>query len=329
MSLQPRIDALAATIPPGYHIETGGAFEGNIKSQASISEVFPIMLVTIITLLMIQLQKFKGAIRVMISAPLGIIGVTWALLLFHAPFGFVALLGVVALAGIIMRNSVILVEQIERLMEQSQHPRRAVIEAAVRRLRPILLTAAATIFAMIPLMQSTFWRPMAIAMMGGAFVATLLTLIFEPAMYAAWFRIRPAEPIKAQARLDHVGGANALLRAAEHGHLETCQILLQYGDRPDAADIEGNTALMLAAQNGHIEVCKTLLVMGANVNLAKPKGTTALMRATMNGHDEVCKLLLAAGADVNARAGNISALDIAQRRGYANVAETLMAAGAD
>ena len=328
-ALQPKMDALAATLPPGYRIETGGAYEGNIKSQASITEVFPIMLVTIITLLMIQLQKFKGAIRVMISAPLGIVGVTWALLLFKAPFGFVALLGVVALAGIIMRNSVILVEQIERLMEQSQHPRRAVIEAAVRRLRPILLTAGATILAMIPLMQSAFWRPMAIAMMGGAFVATLLTLIFEPAMYAAWFRIRPAEPIKAKAKLDQASGANALLRAAEFGNLESCNILLQHGDNPDATDLEGNTALMLAAQNGHNDICKALLAMGANVNKTKQKGTTALMRATMNGHDEVCKMLLAAGANVNARAGNISALDIAQRRGYALVAETLMAAGAD
>jgi hypothetical protein len=214
-------------------------------------------------------------------------------------------------------------------MEQSQHPRRAVIEAAVRRLRPILLTAAATILAMIPLMQSTFWRPMAIAMMGGAFVATLLTLIFEPAMYAAWFRIRPAEPIKAQAKLEQAGAGNALLRAAEFGNLESCRILLQNGENPDTADSEGNSALMLAAQNGHLDICKALLERGCNVNLAKAKGTTALMRATMNGHDEVCKLLLSAGAAVNARAGNISALDIAQRRGYANVAETLMAAGAD
>lgn len=329
MDLQAQMDALEKTLPSGYHIDTGGAYEGNIKSQASITEVFPIMIVTIITLLMLQLQKFNGALRVMLSAPLGIVGVTWALLLFDAPFGFVALLGVVALAGIIMRNSVILVEQIERLMEQSQHPRRAVIEAAVRRLRPILLTAAATILAMIPLMQSTFWRPMAIAMMGGAFVATLLTLIFEPAMYAAWFRIRPAEPIKAKARLDQISGANAMLRAAENGNADTCSILLQHGDSPDAADSEGNSALMLAAQNGHLEVCKVLVAAGANVNLAKTKGTTALMRATMNGHDEVCRLLLAAGANVNARAGNISALDIAQRRGYASVAELLMAAGAD
>ncbi|OIQ69031.1 swarming motility protein SwrC [mine drainage metagenome] len=230
----------------------------------------------------------------------------------------------VALAGIIMRNSVILVEQIVRLMIKSQHPRRAVIEAAVRRLRPILLTATATILAMIPLMQSTFWRPMAISMMGGAFVATLLTLIFEPAMYAAWFRIRQAEPIQA-----HVSSDNALLRAAEFGNPETCSTLLRHGGNPDTTDSEDNSALMLAAQNGHIEICTALLAAGANANLAKASGTTALMRAAMNGHDQICRLLLGAGADVNARAGNISALDIAQRRGHTQVAETLMAAGAD
>jgi len=330
-SLQPQMDALAKTLPLGYRIETGGVYEANLKSQDSIAAVIPLMVVLIVTLLMIQLQRFSGALRVLVSAPLGVVGVTWALLLFRAPFGFVALLGVVALAGIIIRNSVILVEQIERLMEQSQHPRRAVIEAAVRRLRPILLTAAATILAMIPLMQSTFWRPMAIAMMGGIFVATLLTLVFEPAMYAAWFRIRPADAVDAKASYKNDSQDNTLLHAAESGDEALLSSLLATRDRPnpDTVDLEGNSALMLAAQNGHLGVCEQLLKAGANVNMAKATGkTTALMRAAMNGHHDICKLLISAGANVDAKAGNISALDIAQRRGYDDVVETLLAAGA-
>ena len=330
-SLQPKIDAFALTLPEGYRIETGGVFEANLKSQDSIAAVIPMMLVVIVTLLMVQLQKFSGALRVLISAPLGIIGVTWALILFEAPFGFVALLGVVALAGIIIRNSVILVEQIERLMESSQHPRRAIIEATVRRLRPILLTAAATMLAMIPLMQSTFWRPMAISMMGGIFFATLLTLVFEPAMYAAWFRIRVSETVKAKVSFKNNNKDNTLLMAAESGDLQLLNTLLKarYKPNPNMLDLEGNSVLMLASQNGHERICRALLEAGADVNMVKDKGkTTALMRAAMNGHNDVCRLLLKAGANANAKSGNISAIDIATRRGFDDVVETLLAFGA-
>lgn len=197
--IEPAMMALNKTLPPGYHIETGGTLEAVTNSQASLGVVVPLMVLVIVTLLMLQMRSFKSAARVLISAPLGLVGVVASLLLFRQPFGFVAILGVTALAGIIMRNSVILVELIERFIETTNDPRRAIIEAAVRRLRPIMLTAAATILAMVPLTQAVFWRPMAVAMMGGVAIATLLTLVFEPAIYAAWFgvsRSRSARPIK-------------------------------------------------------------------------------------------------------------------------------------
>ena len=197
--VEPAMMALNKTLPPGYRIETGGTLEAVNNSQASLGVVVPLMVLVIMTLLMLQLRSFKSAARVLISAPLGLVGVVASLLLFRQPFGFVAILGVTALAGIIMRNSVILVEQIERFIETSNDPRRAIIEAAVRRFRPIMLTAAATILAMVPLTQDVFWRPMAVAMMGGVAIATLLTLVFEPAIYAAWFgvpRSHSAKPVK-------------------------------------------------------------------------------------------------------------------------------------
>ena len=187
--LEPGVKALAASLPPGYRIETGGALEASRDAQVPILKVLPWMLAVIVTLLMLQLKSFKGMLRVLISAPLGVVGVTISLLAFGQPFGFVAMLGVIALGGIIMRNSVILVEQIERMVANDPNRRRAIIEASVRRLRPIVLTAAATILAMGPLAQSVFWRPMAVAMMGGVLIATLLTLVFEPALYAAWFGV--------------------------------------------------------------------------------------------------------------------------------------------
>jgi multidrug efflux pump len=211
--IEPAMLALGKTLPPGYRIETGGALEAVTKSQASLAVVVPLMALVIVTLLMLQMRSFKSAARVLISAPLGLVGVVASLLLFQQPFGFVAILGVTALAGIIMRNSVILVELIERFIETTNDPRRAIIEAAVRRLRPIVLTAAATILAMVPLTQAVFWRPMAVAMMGGVAVATLLTLVFEPAIYAAWFgvsrRARPAR--RSSARRDPVAFAKTQL----------------------------------------------------------------------------------------------------------------------
>ena len=195
--IEPAMLALGKTLPPGYRIETGGTLEAVAKSQASLAVVVPLMALVIVSLLMLQMRAFKSAARVLISAPLGLVGVVASLLLFQQPFGFVAILGVTALAGIIMRNSVILVELIERFIETTNDPRRAIIEAAVRRLRPIVLTAAATILAMVPLTQAVFWRPMAVAMMGGVAVATLLTLVFEPAIYAAWFGVsRQSQPAR-------------------------------------------------------------------------------------------------------------------------------------
>jgi len=146
---------------------------------------------------------------VFMTAPLGLIGVVPALLAFNAPFGFVALLGVIALGGMIMRNSLILVDQIEQDIAAGHAPSQAIIDATVRRARPVVLTAAAAVLAMIPLTQSVFWGPMAVSIMGGLVVATALTLLFVPALYAAWFGGR--EPAHATAALQPTaGGADAL-----------------------------------------------------------------------------------------------------------------------
>ncbi|KFB73975.1 MAG: Multidrug transporter MdtC [Candidatus Accumulibacter phosphatis] len=153
----------------------------------------PLMLVGVITLLMIQLQNVGRMLLVLLTAPLGLIGVALALLIFQVPFGFVANLGVIALSGMIMRNSVILVDQIEQDEKAGKPAWEAIIGSAVRRFRPIMLTAAAAILAMIPLTRSVFWGPMAVAIMGGLIVATLLTLWFLPALYAACYRVRPVD----------------------------------------------------------------------------------------------------------------------------------------
>ncbi len=183
-----------ATLPPGYRIEVGGDSEESAKSQDSIFKMMPIMAFLMVLFLMLQLQSFSKLALVMLTAPLGMIGVSLFLLLFGQPFGFVSLLGVIALAGMIMRNSVILVDQIDQDIAAGQSDWDAVIGATVRRARPILLTAGTAIFAMIPLSRSVFWGPMAVALMGGLLVATALTLLFLPALYAAWFRVRrPAE----------------------------------------------------------------------------------------------------------------------------------------
>jgi len=186
----PELQKLAATMPPGYRIEVAGAVEESSKGQGSIAAGVPVMLFIIFTLLMLQLQSFSRAMLVFLTGPLGIAGVAAALLLLNRPFGFVALLGVIALMGMIMRNSVILIDQIEQDRRRGVDAIEAVVEAAVRRFRPIVLTAAAAVLAMIPLSRSVFWGPMAVAIMGGLLVATVLTLLALPAMYAAWFRIR-------------------------------------------------------------------------------------------------------------------------------------------
>jgi multidrug efflux pump subunit AcrB len=171
-----------------YRIEVAGAVEESAKGSNSIAAGMPLMLFIVFTLLMLQLQSFSRALLVFLTGPMGIAGVAAALLLLNRPFGFVALLGVIALMGMIQRNSVILIDQIEQDRRRGVHAREAIIEAAVRRLRPIVLTAAAAVLAMIPLSRSVFWGPMAVAIMGGLIVATVLTLLALPAMYAAWFR---------------------------------------------------------------------------------------------------------------------------------------------
>jgi multidrug efflux pump len=179
-------------LPAGYRMEVGGAAEESGRANGALVQVFPVMVLVMLTLLMLQLQRFSQVFLVLATAPLGIIGATAALLVFDRPFGFVALLGVIALAGMIMRNTVILVDQIGRERDEGASAFEAVIEATIRRARPVVLTALASILAMIPLSQNLFWGPMAIAIMGGLTVATLLTLFFVPALYALWFRVRPA-----------------------------------------------------------------------------------------------------------------------------------------
>jgi len=180
-----------------YRIEVAGAVEESSKGSSSIAAGIPIMLFITFTLLMLQLHSFSRAMLVFLTGPLGIAGVAAALLISGRPFGFVALLGVIALMGMIQRNSVILIDQIEQDRANGVPAWDAIVESAVRRLRPIVLTAAAAVLAMIPLSRSVFWGPMAIAIMGGLIVATVLTLLALPAMYAAWFKVRREPPVNA------------------------------------------------------------------------------------------------------------------------------------
>ena len=182
-------EPMNSKLPAGVRIEVGGAVEESSKGQLSIAAGMPIMLFIIFTLLVIQLQSFSRAVLVFLTGPMGIAGAAVSLLVLDRPFGFVAMLGVIALSGMIMRNSVILIDQIEQDRRRGIPDRSAVIESAVRRFRPIVLTAAAAVLAMIPLSNSVFWGPMAVAIMGGLVLATVLTVLSLPAMYAAWFRI--------------------------------------------------------------------------------------------------------------------------------------------
>jgi multidrug efflux pump len=184
----PKLQEIRDHLEPAYRIEAGGAFEESAKGNASIFVLFPLMVIVMLTLLMIQLQSFSRLILVFLTAPLGIIGASLGLNVANQPFGFVALLGLIALAGMIMRNAVILVDQIEADVTHGLTRREAIVEATVRRARPVVLTALAAILAMIPLSRSAFWGPMAITIMGGLFVATFLTLLYLPGLYALWFR---------------------------------------------------------------------------------------------------------------------------------------------
>lgn len=189
----PRIKEIEKTLLPEYRIEVGGATEESSKANGSIVALLPVTAGIMLLILMFQLQSFPSLFLVVTTAPLGLIGAVWALLAFHQPFGFVAMLGVLSLAGMIMRNSVILVDQITLDRQSGLSAWEAVIESTIRRARPVVLTALAAILAMIPLARNMFWGPMAVAIMGGLFVATILTLLFTPALYAMIFRVRRTE----------------------------------------------------------------------------------------------------------------------------------------
>jgi multidrug efflux pump subunit AcrB len=189
--LQDKVAALNSDLPSGYHIEVGGAEEESAKSLASVAAVLPVAGLIMLIILMVQLQSLSRLLLVLSVAPFGLIGVVLALLISHKPLGFVALLGIIALIGMIVRNCVILVDQIETEIAHGRTAWDAVIEAASHRFRPILLTAAAAIFGMIPIAPTVFWGPMAYAIMGGLAIATALTLLFLPALYVASFRIKP------------------------------------------------------------------------------------------------------------------------------------------
>jgi multidrug efflux pump subunit AcrB len=184
---------IRASMPPGYRLEEGGAVEQSAKGQRSVLAVIPIMLILMLFVLMVQLQSVQKLAMVMLTAPLGLIGVTLALLVSHKPFGFVAMLGVFALTGMIIRNSVVLIAQIQANESAGLDRWHAIVDAAAHRLRPILLTAAAAVLGLMPIAGEVFWGPMAYAMMGGLLVATVLTLFFLPALYAMWYRV-PVEP---------------------------------------------------------------------------------------------------------------------------------------
>lgn len=188
-----QLSSIRSSLPPGYRIDLGGAIEESTKANLALFKVFPLMIVIMLTLLMSQVHDFRKMLLIFGIAPLGLIGAVAALHAFHAPFGFVALLGLIALAGMDMRNSVILVDQIEQDRAHGLSEWEAVIESSVRRARPVILTAATAILAMIPLTRSIFWGPMAIAIMGGLSIATFLTLINLPAIYVMIFRVRPPE----------------------------------------------------------------------------------------------------------------------------------------
>ncbi|MCO6057085.1 efflux RND transporter permease subunit [Pseudomonas sp. MOB-449] len=198
-AISPSLDPIRAELPDGYLLDVGGTVEDSARGQRSVNAGVPLFIVVVLTLLMLQLKSFSRSAMVFITAPLGLIGVTLFLLVFRQPFGFVAMLGTIALAGMIMRNSVILVDQIEQDIAQGLDRWHAIIEATVRRFRPIVLTALAAVLAMIPLSRSVFFGPMAVAIMGGLIVATALTLLFLPALYAAWFRVKPVEAEQARA----------------------------------------------------------------------------------------------------------------------------------
>lgn len=207
--LRPQVDAFVRNLPAGYGVDIAGPVEESAKAQAPIAAVVPLMLLVMATILMVQVQSFQRLFMVVAVAPLGLIGVVATMLLSGAPLGFVAILGVLALIGILIRNSVILIVQIEDLRRDGRAPWDAVVEATRNRTRPIVLTAAAASLALIPISREVFWGPMAYAMMGGIVVGTLLTLLFLPALYLAWFQIKAPSPPQSTSKGADLPGENA------------------------------------------------------------------------------------------------------------------------
>jgi len=194
LQIDPQLAEIRKNLPPGYHVDIGGTIEESAKNENALKDVMPLMIVAVITLLMMQLQSIKRTVLALLTAPLGLIGVALALIAFDKPFGFVANLGIIALLGMILRNSVILLDQIEQDEKAGKSTWEAIIGSAVRRFRPIMLTAGTAVLAMIPLSRQIFWGPMAVAIMGGLIIATVLTLLFLPALYAAWYRVNEPSP---------------------------------------------------------------------------------------------------------------------------------------
>ncbi len=192
MEVQNALQPIIAKLPEGYRIEMAGSIEESGKANVALAAVFPLMVALMLTIIMVQVRSFSATGMVVLTAPLGLVGAVPALLLFHQPFGFNAILGLIGLAGILMRNTLILIGQIHTNQEQGLDPYRAVVEATVQRARPVILTALAAVLAFIPLTQSVFWGSMAYTLIGGTAVGTVLILVFLPALYAIWFRVKPA-----------------------------------------------------------------------------------------------------------------------------------------
>jgi len=204
---------IVAKLPAGYRIEMAGPIEESAKANAALALVFPVMLLAMLGIIMLQVRSFSALAMVVLTGPLGLIGAVPALLLFHQPFGFNAILGLIGLAGILMRNTLILIGQIKTNEENGLDPFHAVIEATVQRARPVILTALAAVLAFIPLTLSVFWGAMAFTLIGGTAVGTVLTLVFLPALYALWFRIRPSAPQEHErSREDETGEALPMSR---------------------------------------------------------------------------------------------------------------------
>ena len=186
----PTLEAVKASLPEGYHIDTGGSVEEAAKANKALVAVFPLMLVATLTILMLQVRSFSTMFMVFATAPLGLVGAVPTLLVFHQAFGFNAILGLIGLSGILMRNTLILVDQIHHDKVDGLSDYDAIVESTVRRARPVILTALAAMLAFIPLTQSTFWGALAYVLIGGVGVGTILTLLFLPALYALWFKVK-------------------------------------------------------------------------------------------------------------------------------------------